>query len=105
MPAVENQKPAQREVAATAVKPSYEVPDFTAYSDVQKRKTAFYGYLLPKIREANQEVMRERQWLLDIAARLVGDQPLSNRQLNALAVMEARYSVAPEGTCVTQGLV
>jgi len=79
-----------------------QVPDFSSYRDVSRRKQAFYNFMLPKIRRANQEVMAEREWLLDIAARLVGGNSLSEAQLDHLLVLEKRYGLAPRGDVVQQ---
>ncbi|MDA9315803.1 glucosaminidase domain-containing protein [Pseudomonadales bacterium] len=48
----------------------YVPPDFTRDGDIQAKKQAFYAYLLPQIDRANQEITRERQWLLNLQARL-----------------------------------
>lgn len=78
------------------------IPDFSAYRDSEQRKRAFYDYLLPKIREANREVMSERQWLLDVAAQLVGGNELTEGQLGELSSLEQRYGVLPHGDVVQQ---
>ncbi len=36
------------------------LPDFTGIRDIKERKTAFFGFLLPFIREANGEIRRQR---------------------------------------------
>ncbi len=48
----------------------YVPPDFTRDGDIQAKKQAFYAYLLPRIDQTNQEITRERQWLLNLQARL-----------------------------------
>ena len=48
----------------------YVPPDFTRDGDILAKKQAFYAYLLPQIDRANQEITRERQWLLNLQARL-----------------------------------
>ncbi len=48
----------------------YVPPDFNRDGDIQAKKHAFYAYLLPQIDQANQEIARERQWLLNLQARL-----------------------------------
>lgn len=71
----------------------YSPPDFTGFRDVQARKRAFYDYLLPKIHEANEEVMREREWLAALSDQLVFGVPLSVSQADALSLIERRYLV------------
>jgi len=48
----------------------YVPPDFNRDGDIQAKKHAFYAYLLPQIDQANQEIARERQWPLNLQARL-----------------------------------
>jgi Bax protein len=71
----------------------YSPPDFTGFRDVKARKRAFYEYLLPKIHEANEEVMREREWLSTLSSQLVFGVPLSGSQADALSLIERRYLV------------
>ncbi len=73
-------------------------PDFTAYRDVSERKRAFFDYLLPKIREANEAVIREREWLLALTRYLQTSGPLPASQLEELSIFEKRYAVrSPAG--------
>lgn len=78
------------------------IPDFAALQNIQQRKHAFYRFLLPRIREANAEVRRQRGWLLDVAARLVGGRSLTTRQLNGVLVLERHYALEPHGDIVRQ---
>jgi Bax protein len=71
----------------------YSPPDFSVYPTVQQRKQAFYDYLLPKIHQANDEVLLERAWLLQLADDLVeGREPgdLDDREISR---MERRYRI------------
>ncbi len=38
-----------------------DLPDFTQYRNVKKKKQAFFSYMLPLVRAANEEVLLERQ--------------------------------------------
>lgn len=78
------------------------VPDFSAYKNINKRKQAFYRYLLPMIRKANSDVMRQRRWLFSVAMDLVNERSLSVVQLKGLVTLEQRYGVKPEGDLVRQ---
>ncbi len=71
----------------------YTPPDFQQYLDVRAKKTAFYDYLLPMVHEANQEVMRERVWLISLAETMVSGEQLSQADLEALGKIEKRYGI------------
>ena len=45
----------------TTVRDGTQLPDFAAISNVDEKKSAFYAYMLPLIREANAEVAAERR--------------------------------------------
>lgn len=79
---------------------AYTPPDFAAISDVKARKAAFYDYLLPKIREANDEVARERAWLQSLAEEIVAGRLPTERQLAELGRIEGRYAVADSGDTI-----
>ena len=49
-----------REESSTTFKAA-ALPDFTTFTNVQKKKQAFFDYLLPMIREANRRVKQERE--------------------------------------------
>ena len=78
------------------------MPNFADYQNVTQRKHAFYAYMLPRIREANAEVMQQRQWLLDVAARLVGGQSLTSKELDRVHALEQHYGLASQGEVVAQ---
>jgi uncharacterized FlgJ-related protein len=86
----------------------YAPPDFAQHLDATARKQAFYAYLLPKIYQANQEVILERQWLLNLQDRLqqgemlqvstldnnqTGTATLAENELQALLRMAKRYKL------------
>lgn len=75
----------------------YSPPDFSRYADLAARKQAFYDYLLPKVYKSNQQIMRERQWLLMLRHKVLEDQPLTDQELDALAKFEARYRTNGKG--------
>lgn len=78
----------------------YSPPDFTVYRTVQARKKAFYDYMLPKIRAANDEVMLERRWLLQVAGRLVDGESLGANEISEIEQMEQRYVVDSTGRSI-----
>lgn len=52
------------QAAFMASKPS--LPDFSQYSDVKAKKTAFFEYMLPFVQQANSEILTERKTVLSI---------------------------------------
>lgn len=78
------------------------MPDFSAYQNIGQRKHAFYQFLLPRIREANAEVMRQREWLLGVAAKLIGGRSLTTMELTGVLALEHHYSLDPKGDIVQQ---
>ncbi len=49
------------------------LPKFSGYTNAKAKKAAFFGYLLPLIREVNGEILRDRKRLLKIQAQLTDD--------------------------------
>jgi len=94
----------------------YAPPEFALLRDTSARKQAFYTYMLPMIYAANAEITFERQWLLNMSARLQEAQKLEaaapvmtdvsaplgenkvveNKELAALTRMERRYRQKPK---------
>jgi Bax protein len=101
----------------------YTPPEFALLRDTSARKQAFYNYMLPKIYIANAETTLERQWLLNLSARIqqalvqeaviritakheTNAQPIvsvdlmpalvESTELAALARMEWRYRLKPK---------
>ena len=68
----------------------YVPPDFTRDGDIQAKKQAFYAYLLPQIDRANQEITRERQWLLNIH----NEAAAIHNEAAALRRLGKRYNMA-----------
>ena len=53
-------------VPAVTLRPA-AIPDFSSYSNVKEKKTAFFEYLLPMVRSANMRVMARRERLVGVA--------------------------------------
>jgi len=53
--------------------PHDELPDFSQYTDITEKKEAFFNFLLPHVRAANEAILRERRRLLGIRAELARD--------------------------------
>jgi len=102
----------------------YAPPDFALFRETDARKQAFYDYMLPKIYTANAEITFERQWLLNLSARINDAQMpttaaltttditgatdattrIDSQELTALARMELRYRLKPKGASVKDRL-
>lgn len=46
------------------------LPDFSSYKNTKEKKAAFFGYLLPKVRAVNAEILQDRDRLLKIRDQL-----------------------------------
>ncbi len=83
----------------------HPLPDFAAAADVSAKKKAFFEYLSPKVRHANQNILRDRQILLNIQKRLKISRPLPwyiRVQLNGIA---ARYHIDFNGRTSDEDLL
>lgn len=72
---------------------SAKLPDFSVISDILELKTLFFEFLEPLAKAANQAVLEDRDWLLELKAELDQDnQPgwIKQRSLDHIAV---RYSL------------
>lgn len=43
-----------------------DLPDFSGYTDIKQKKKDFFQFLLPLIRQANQQIKKERAYLLSL---------------------------------------
>jgi Bax protein len=73
----------------TRINRDINLPDFSVYNDVNEKKAAFFGYLLPLIEQANLDVMAEREELMAMAKR----QPLNNQDKKRLTELVLKYKV------------
>ena len=69
------------------------LPDFSGYSDVKQKKTAFFDYMMPLVSAANQPIIEQRAELLEMAAD--ADQLSFFQQRNLLQLAD-RYGVKAE---------
>lgn len=53
--------------------PRDELPDFSRYTDIAEKKAAFFNFLLPHVRAANDAILRDRRRLLGVRAKLARD--------------------------------
>ncbi|MFA9461174.1 glucosaminidase domain-containing protein [Thiohalorhabdus sp. Cl-TMA] len=84
--------PQRAEEPEPAVEP--DLPDFTRFNDVSKRKAEFFGFLRPVARAANREVEKQRTRLKQAAARLEQVGSLPDGESGWIRRMAERYRVA-----------
>jgi Bax protein len=68
----------------------HPLPDFSGYSDVKQKKTAFFGYMLPLVSAGNQLIIEQRADLEEMAADV--DQLSFFQQRNLLQLAD-RYGL------------
>ncbi|EAT12614.1 hypothetical protein HF888_11645 [Bermanella marisrubri] len=59
------------------------MPDFRQYENVQKKKQDFFNFLLPRVKVANENILEERRWLLELDLSNLSDD--QEQRLNELA--------------------
>lgn len=59
------------------------MPDFSQYTDVKKKKQDFFGFLLPRVKASNKNILEERNWLLALDLNNLSKQ--ENERLEQLA--------------------
>ena len=69
------------------------LPDFSGYSDVKQKKTAFFDYMMPLVSAANQPIIEQRAELVEMAADA---NQLSFFQQRNLLQLADRYGVKVE---------
>ena len=70
--------------------PGSKLPDFSKYSDVNQKKNDFFTYLLPRVKQANDNILKERRSLLAMLANLPN---LNNDELDKLQNLKQKYEV------------
>ncbi len=72
-----------------------EMPDFTGYIDVRKKKADFFAYLLPHVNQANQEILGRRAQLEDLGQRLQNGAQPTPSDITLINNLYKRYRVKP----------
>lgn len=72
------------------------LPDFSAYTNVEARKAAFFAYLAPIVREENDRIRDLRRRLNRVAAELSGEGSTDWWDRRFLERQAKRYSVEAE---------
>jgi len=66
-------------------------PDFRNITDSRQKKNAFFKYLLPQVRKANQAIEKERQLLLNFHDQLTRLDYLTPQQQQQLKAISQKY--------------
>ncbi|WP_299018649.1 glucosaminidase domain-containing protein [uncultured Photobacterium sp.] len=82
---------------------SAEKPDFRAIVDVNQKKAAFFDYLRPAVEHENQRIERERQFLLELQAKVESGESIDNESLAYSEKLGNVYKVALNSDSVTLG--
>ena len=86
---------AKQQLASNAMTPpagvpsSEALPDFSTYTDVKAKKTAFFGYMLPLVEARNLHIQGQREQLLTVAER--AQDVLSEQDAKTIAELAAAY--------------
>jgi len=70
---------------------SNPLPDFSGYTDVKQKKTAFFSYIFPLVEEQNQLIRAQRVRLLDLAGTTI--ESLNNADQNFIEELSGYYKV------------
>jgi len=72
---------------------SLEAPDFAAFTDVKAKKRAFFDFMLPLIREANQKIRLQRNDIDAIGNKLASGARLSGEDHQRLKQLFTHYGL------------
>lgn len=73
------------------------LPDFSSFRDTSQKKAAFYAYLLPIIRDANQSIAADRDWLLSLRESVLAGEAITLDAAETLVELEQRYGLRSHG--------
>lgn len=71
-----------------------EVPDFASITDVEHKKEAFFEFMLPIVRSANDNIRRERRWLQQISTQ----DTLSDDESARLSLLATKYRITGDSS-------
>jgi Bax protein len=80
---------------------SLSKPNFSAMTDVNEKKSAFFAYLMPSVEQENKRVTKERDFLLKIKAELDAGKSLDSEEIDHARRLSKMYSVSFTGDGVT----
>lgn len=70
-----------------------ELPDFSSYSDIDKKKQDFFNFIKPIVEQENRKVLEERSYILTQLQRVENGDSLSDSELQDLEKIAIRYRV------------
>lgn len=68
-----------------------KLPDFSKYTDVEKKKEAFFNFLRPIVRKENQAVLKERAYVLLKWQQFTEGEALSEKEIENLHTLAEKY--------------
>ncbi len=68
-----------------------KIPDFSTYKDINDKKNDFFAFLLPKIKYANDNILKERRQVFDLKVALPN---LSKDEVSTLNALKDKYEVS-----------
>lgn len=68
-----------------------KIPDFSTYKDVNDKKNDFFAFLLPKIKYANDNILKERRQVFNLKVALPN---LSKDEVSTLNALKDKYEVS-----------
>ena len=68
-----------------------KIPDFSTYKDINDKKNDFFAFLLPKIKYANDHILKERRQVFDLKVALPN---LSKDEVSTLNALKDKYEVS-----------
>jgi Bax protein len=72
------------------------VPDFSQFDDITEKKQAFFEYLRPAVDAQNDYILRVREYVQGLRAKVVSGEPLSDDQQEEIDWLVTEYRVDPE---------
>ena len=88
-PSAKQQTSSNAMTPPASVPSSEALPDFSTYTDVKAKKTAFFGYMLPLVEARNLHIQGQREQLLAVAERT--QDVLSEQDAKTIAELAAAY--------------
>ncbi len=73
------------------------LPDFAAIKDIKERKEAFFGFLMPFVVEANEEIVKQRREILKLKEEFEKKSELSSRKSEIVRELAIEYGFEDVG--------
>ncbi|MBB66949.1 mannosyl-glycoprotein endo-beta-N-acetylglucosamidase [Alteromonas sp. KS69] len=72
------------------------VPDFSAYTDVKEKKSAFFDYLRPEVEKQNAYLLTLRHYIQTLYRKALNEEPLTDDDISRLEWLQTEYRVKAE---------